>query len=210
MNKKRNIHIILVILFIMLLSPADSVVIADTAAQPVDSTLPDHFGRMFHLPPFAPPTDDIRAALLEAGKPGGILDAKDNLVAGPVNLIVDPSLSANNRNNPTHTAGTTFFGQFLDHDMSFDLTSTLGYTTPPITSVNTRTPTFDLDSVYGEGPTGSPQLYDPNDPIKFRVETGGLFEDLPRDPATKVAIIGDPRNDENINLASAGVFLDER
>ena len=203
MNKKRNIHIF-VILFITLLAPADSGVIAATNAQPVDSTLPDHFGRMFHLPPFAPPTDDIRAALLEAGKPGGILDAKDNLVAGPKNLIVDPSLSANNRNNPTQTAGTTFFGQFLDHDMSFDLTSTLGTTTPPITSVNTRTPAFDLDSVYGEGPAGSPQLYDPNDPIKFRVETTGglgLDEDLPRDPATMVAIIADPRNDENLNLA---------
>jgi hypothetical protein len=156
---------------------------------------------MFHLPPFAPPTDAVRAALLELGKPGGILDANDDLAAGPVKLIVDPTLSTHNRNNPTHTAGTTFMGQFLDHDMSFDTTSRLGQPTNPITVPNARTPAFDLDSVYGAGPVGSPQLYDPNDRIKLRVETGGLFEDLPRDPATDAAILGDPRNDENLMLA---------
>jgi hypothetical protein len=36
----------------------------------------------------------------------------------------------NNPNNPTHTAGTTFFGQFLDHDITFDASSPLGV--PPI------------------------------------------------------------------------------
>jgi hypothetical protein len=49
---------------------------AVSEAHPEDSTLPDHFGRMFNLPPFAPPTDAVRTALLELGKPGGILDAK--------------------------------------------------------------------------------------------------------------------------------------
>ena len=92
-------------------------------------------------------------------------------------------------------------GQFLDHDMMFDRTSQLGQPTNPITVPNARTPAFDLDTVYGEGPLDSPQLYDPNDPIKLRVEAGGLFEDLPRDPATNAAILGDPRNDENLMLA---------
>jgi hypothetical protein len=36
--------------------------------------------------------------------------------------------------------------------------------------------------------------------IKLRVENGGLFEDLPRNP-DGTAIIGDPRNDEHIILA---------
>ena len=116
-------------------------------------------------------------------------------------LIVDPNLSLINRNNPTHTAGVTFFGQFLDHDMTFDLTSRLGFPTQPITSPNARTPFFDLDSVYGNGPGGNPELYDAADPIKFRVESGGQFEDLPRDPTNNAAILGDPRNDENIMIA---------
>ena len=172
-----------------------------TEAHPEDSTPPDRFGRMFHLPPFAQPTEDVRTALIELGKPGGILDAHDDLAAGPKALIVDLALSVNNPNNPTHTAGTTFMGQFLDHDMTFDEKSPLGRPKAPASSPNSRTPAFDLDSVYGGGPDDSPQLYDPNDPIKFQIETGGLFEDLPRDPDTHAAIIADPRNDEHILLA---------
>ena len=81
----------------------------------------------------------------------------------------------------------------------------------PATSPNSRTPSFDLDSVYGAGPA-VPRLYDPNDPIKFQVETGGLFEDLPRDPVTSAAIIADPRNDENLILAGmqAAFLLQQR
>src|SRR4051812_31344393 len=65
----------------------------------------DRFGRIFpHLPSFATPSPALEAALRDIGKPGGMLDARDNLLAGPVQLIVDPTLSANNPNNPTHTA----------------------------------------------------------------------------------------------------------
>ena len=170
-------------------------------AASLDVTLPHRFGRMFPgLPPFAPANDAIRAALMELGKPGGPLDARDHLAAGPVALIVDPALSVNNPNHPTHTAGMTFLGQFLDHDITFDRKSPLGKPRPPITAPNARTPAFDLDSVYGDGPDGSPLLYDPNDMIKFRVESGGLFEDLPRDEH-HVALIADPRNDEHMMIA---------
>jgi len=63
--------------------------------------------------------------------------------------------------------------------------------------------------VYGDGPGDNPELYDPADLIKFRVESGGQFEDLPRDPTNNAAIIGDPRNDENMMLAglTAAVLL---
>ena len=170
-------------------------------AASLEVSLPHRFGRMFPgLSPFAPANDAIRAALRELGKPGGLLDAHDDLAAGAVDLIVDSNLSLNNPNHPTHTAGTTFMGQFLDHDITFDRKSPLGKPRPPITVPNARTPAFDLDSVYGYGPDGSPLLYDPNDPIKFRVESGGLFEDLPRDEH-HVAIIADPRNDENLIIA---------
>jgi hypothetical protein len=170
-------------------------------AQAAEPVRPDRFGRMFLLPPFAPPTDAIRTALLELGKPGGLMDAKDDLTASPFALATDPALSLNNPNNPAHTLGTTFMGQFLDHDMTFDRTSRLGEPTAPRSSPNARTPAFDLDSVYGDGPAGSPQLYDPADPVKFRIESGGLFEDLPREPLSHRAIISDPRNDENLVIA---------
>jgi Animal haem peroxidase len=164
------------------------------------ATSPDRFGRIFNLPPFA----DLKAptlpsALTAMGSPGGILDAKDPLDQGPVNLITNPALSANNPDNPTHTAGTTFMGQFLDHDITFDQTSKLGVPLEPTQAPNSRTPAFDLDSVYGGGPAVSPALYNPADKDKFLVESGGLFEDLPRRP-DRTAIIADPRNDENLMI----------
>ena len=155
---------------------------------------------MFHLPPFAPPTSAVREALLELGKAGGLMDAKDDLAAGPAALIVDPALNLGNQNSTSHTAGVTFFGQFLDHDVTFDTRSRLGFPSQPIKSSNTRTPFLDLDSVYAGGPQGTPELYDPADPIKLKVEDGGQFEDLPRNATTKAAFIADPRNDENLML----------
>jgi hypothetical protein len=167
----------------------------------------DRFGRMFpHLPPFARRSPQLIAALNELGKPGGIMDAKDPLERGPVLLITDPALSVNNPDNPTHTAGTTFFGQFVDHDITFDLGSRLAVPTAPEQSVNSRSPALDLDSVYAGGPRRSPQLYgrrssrDPLAGIKLLVEEGGAFEDLPR-TAAGTAILGDPRNDEHVILA---------
>jgi len=164
----------------------------------------ENFGRLFpQLDPFfEQASSGLNAALLDIAKPGGVLDANDDLAAGPVALIVDPALSVNNPNNPTHTAGTTFMGQFMDHDMTFDLTSRLGEPTEPEDSPNARTPALDLDSVYGGGPRKSPELYERTggSTIKFKVESGGLFEDLPR-TSNNTAIIADPRNDENLIVA---------
>jgi hypothetical protein len=171
------------------------------------ATAPDKFGRIFNLPPFADlNAPSLRPALIEMGKPGGILDAKDPLQEGPIRLITNPELSPNNLDNPTHTAGTTFFGQFLDHDMTFDQVSPLGIPTVPEQSPNARTPALDLESVYGRGPVGDPQFYDPADTAKFRVESGGLFEDVPR-MSNGVAIIGDPRNDENMMISGLHVAI---
>ena len=163
------------------------------------------FTRIFkHLPPFAPPTPRVKAALSELGRKGGLMDARDNLAAGPIELITNPDLRVNNPDSTAHTAGATFMGQFFDHDMTFDTTSRLGKPTNPHTALNARRPLFDLDSVYGDGPAGSPLLYDPADRAKFRVEHGGLFEDLPRD-GSGTAIIADPRNDENLIIAGLQV-----
>ncbi len=112
-------------------------------------------------------------------------------------LITDPNLSLVNKNNPRDTAGMTFFGQFIDHDLTFDATSRLGVRTEPTTSPNSRTARFDLDSVYGGGPVLQPELYDPQAPIKLRLESGGQFEDLPR-RSDGSAVISDIRNDSNL------------
>ena len=180
----------------------------------------DRFGRMFpQLDPFfRDNTPRLRAALQDIGKLGGMLDARDELGNGgkqaAIALIVDPALSARNPNNPGQTAGSTFMGQFLDHDMTFDLTSRLAVVTEPTESPNERTPGFDLDSVYGGGPLRDAELYVPVPrrsrarPTKLRIESGGLFEDLPR-RRDGSAIIADPRNDENMMIAGlqAAVIL---
>ena len=84
------------------------------------------FGRMFPtLPPFAADTPTIRAALLKIGEKGGIIDAQDSEAATPRDLIIDPALNVNNPNNQTMTAGMTFLGQFVDHDITLDTTSSL-------------------------------------------------------------------------------------
>jgi hypothetical protein len=167
---------------------------------PSSPTRPDRFTRIFRLQPFAAPSPQVQQALRALGAPGGLLDALDPLQEGPIRLITNPELSPNNRDNAAHTAGVTFLGQFLDHDMTFDTTSRLGVPRAPEASPNTRTPALDLDSVYGGGPDASLQLYNPADRVKFKVESGGLFEDLPRG-ADGSAIIADPRNDENLMIA---------
>jgi hypothetical protein len=173
---------------------------AQGARSAIVATSPTTFGRMFPgLPAFAEATRPVKDALIALGAAGGPLDAKDDLGEGPVRLITDAGLSANNPNNTTHTAGTTFFGQFVDHDCTFDTTSRMGVPTDPGESPNSRTPSLDLDSVYGAGPVASPQLYDSADRDKLLISSGGLFEDLPRTDGT--ALIADPRNDENLIIA---------
>lgn len=162
---------------------------------------PGQFIRMFEdHPPFVEPGDELTAMLVELGKPGGLLDANDPLEVGPIRLITEPELSPDNPDNPNHTAGSTFVGQFLDHDITNDGSSRLGQPESINRSVNLRSPRFDLDSVYGGGPDDSPQLYRSDDRFMFRVESGGLFEDLPRD-GSGTAIIGDARNDENLIIS---------
>jgi len=146
--------------------------------------------------------DEMREALTELSRPGGLLDANDPLEVGPVRLITEPQLSPNNTDNPTITAGNTFVGQFLDHDLTRDGGSRLGRPEPLDRSTNLRTARLDLDSVYGGGPGESTDLY--TDDFRFVVESGGQFEDLPRDGDMQ-AIIADPRNDENLIVSGIQV-----
>ncbi|MDP4501408.1 peroxidase family protein [Nonomuraea turcica] len=183
------------------LTPAEALAKVVTVQAGGLATAPDRFGRIFNIAPFADfnaPT--LRQALMSMGRPGGVIDAQDPLQEGPIRLITNPELSPNNLDNAAQTAGITFLGQFIDHDLTFDETSPLGVPTAPEQSPNTRTPGLDLDTVYGGGPTADPQYYNPSDPAKFRLESGGRFEDLPRLPNRR-AIIPDPRNDENLMIS---------
>ncbi|TCP33579.1 heme peroxidase family protein [Sphingomonas sp. BK235] len=165
------------------------------------------FGRMFgKLPAFAADTPRIRKALLEIGAVDGPMDAREALDADPKELITDLNLSAHNTNNPRLSAGMTFLGQFLDHDMTFDPTSSLERQVDPEQIANFRTPTLALDNVYGSGPGGSPHLYDRADGDKFLLEPTGTpgKDDVPRN-SQGIALIGDPRDDENLIISQLQV-----
>lgn len=99
-------------------------------------------------------------------------------------------------------AGYIFFAQFIDHEITLDATSPLRGTPLGGSEVeklpNVRSASLDLDCVYGFGPEASPHLYDPRRPGRLAVHPNGF--DLARSPSD-VALIGDPRNDENIFVA---------
>lgn len=99
-------------------------------------------------------------------------------------------------------AGYTYFGQFIDHDVTFDPASSQMRHRDPSGARNFRTPRLDLDSVYGRGPEDQPYLYDQRDGEQGKLIIGKVegseLRDLPRnDRAQGRALIGDPRNDEN-------------
>ncbi len=117
-------------------------------------------------------------------------------------------------------AGYTYFGQFIDHDLTFDPASMLQQQNDPDALVDFRTPRFDLDSVYGRGPDEQPYLFvsvpgtksalfrlgrhlTKGTPDGSTVPETSTRRDLPRyldpdNPSPVRAIIGDKRNDENI------------
>ena len=165
------------------------------------------FGRLFpSLPPFAANTQKVKDALKDMGKKGGIMDANDDLSQDPKDLISRPDLQTNNPNNPAMSAGMTFLGQFIDHDITFDPTSSLERQADPEFIANFRTPGLGLDNVYGSGPGVSPYLYDQSDgqgikmlldPLGSKGMNNADKYDVPRN-TQNIALIGDPRNDENL------------
>jgi hypothetical protein len=138
-------------------------------------------------------------------------------------LYTDPQAlnSIGNKNGPMEASGSAlktssvpvgqvFFGQFIDHDITLDLSSSFARLDRSEDTTNFRTPSLDLDNVYGAGPDGSPYLY-------YNAQTGAnkayngakiltgadqpgatplMQQDLARSAHGR-AIIGDPRNDEN-------------
>jgi hypothetical protein len=115
--------------------------------------------------------------------------------------------------NPKIPAAYTYLGQFIDHDITFDPTSQLQKFNDPDALEDFRTPRYDLDSLYGRGPADSPYLFEWTDlqfrgvkllagrnPATDRDGTPLTGQDLPRNEQGR-ALIGDPRNDENIIIS---------
>lgn len=110
-------------------------------------------------------------------------------------------------------AGYAFFAQFIDHEITLDLTSSLERQVDPQGSKSFRTPRLDLDSMYGDGREGSPFLYDQDHDGKLVLgetvppgsDRQGPTENVGRDDVQRnrqdTAIIVDPRNDENLILS---------
>jgi len=147
------------------------------AYLPVSQQFEGRFGRMFRLPPFVP--SDARIAEIAA--------LMTENATGPT-----PELD-----NPTIPAGYTYLGQFIDHDLTLDTASSLDRANDPDALTNFRSPRFDLDCVYGRGPTDDPFLYDRDSGgEKLLVGRHDDEDDLPRN-GQETALLGDPRNDEN-------------
>jgi hypothetical protein len=114
-------------------------------------------------------------------------------------------------NNLNITAGYTYFGQFVDHDITLDLSALTERDRDLVGESNFRTPQLELDNLYASGPNGdaSPHLFDRMNPGRFLIgstDAGGAGDahvkpglpfDLPRN-TQGIALIGDARNDENL------------
>ncbi len=167
-----------------------------TLAPPPGRTVqPGKFGRMF--PRLTTPLE---------------LD-DDTLAALAATMIEDEETRPLTGDNANVPAGYTYLGQFIDHDITFDTTTISERIVDRPAIENFRTPKLELDSVYGIGPAGSPHLYARDGFDRFIIGecvpgsgagdprmTKPLPNDLPRN-AHGTALIGDPRNDENLLVA---------
>src|SRR5437868_2209466 len=172
---------------------------------PASSQHEGRFGRLFRtLPPARFDEGDLKA----------LADA----MVSEAEAEQTPETEVDSEENSGISAGYTYLGQFLDHDLTFDPVSSLTKQNDPDALVDFRTPRFDLDCVYGRGPDDQPYLYE-NDSRRFllgKVLTGNPNDlktrDLPRNTPSsgspRRALIGDPRNDENVIVSQLqGIFL---
>jgi Animal haem peroxidase len=121
-------------------------------------------------------------------------------------------------------AGFTYLGQFVDHDLTFDKTTvSLGTNVPPSELVQGRSPSLDLDSLYGAGPGDPVSAKFYSDGVHLKVgETDAVGPpplqarqgfDLPRVGGSgskkkkRAANIPDHRNDENLAVAQTHLAM---
>jgi hypothetical protein len=137
-------------------------------------------GRYRKLFESLPALDAEDEALHALGSPGGICDE-----------------DADRSTDGEMAAGWPFFGQFIAHDITADR-SPLGHRADLDRVKNFRTPRANLEGVYAAGPTGSPYLFQKDDPAKLLVGEGG--HDVPRNHEG-IALLGDQRNDTHLFMS---------
>ncbi len=162
------------------------------------------FGRMFRTLPAAQFDEQMLRKLADAMS----AEAED---------APTPETEADDEENPAISAGYTYLGQFIDHDLTFDPASSLERQNDPDGLVDYRTPRFDLDCVYGRGPDDQPYLYreDHLRLLQGDVLTGnaddpnarGVPRIAPEKKEAARAVIGDPRNDENVIVSQLQASL---
>src|SRR5437762_834710 len=160
--------------------------------HPSSTLFEGRFGRMFRTLPMAEfAEEDLKKLAGKMVAPAEARNASEN--------------QDDDEENQGISAGYTYLGQFIDHDLTFDPASSLQKQNDPEALEDFRTPRFDLDSVYGRGPNDQPYLYD-DDGLHMRLGrrlTGSQdprARDLQRNrpgAGRQRALIGDPRNDEN-------------
>jgi len=166
------------------------------------------FGRMFRtLPPANFSIEDLK-------KLANVMAAEPEEVEAEAEA--DAEIQGDPEENSGISAGFTYLGQFIDHDLTFDPSSLSQKQIDPDALTDFRTPRFDLDNVYGRGPDDQPYMYD-EDGLKFVLgkkitnPNDPNARDLPRampDSGARRAVIGDPRNDENVIVSQLhAIFL---
>lgn len=155
-----------------------------------NSFTPGKFGRMFpHLTPWT---------TAECETPEQYLKIISN---HPGFLFYPP----NTQENSSIPAGYTYLGQFISHDISFDPTSISERSVDADFLWNYRTPAFDLDSVYGGGPSLNPYLYKDGLFFAFRHELSNSIPFLDVLRINNLAVMPDIRNDENLIVSQLHV-----
>src|ERR1700692_3491997 len=112
-------------------------------ALSTEESVDSKYGRMF---PDLPSPQSDESILLVLGRSGSVMDAASRLHG-------DSAAT----DNPRIPAAWPFFGQFIAHDITADRSLLLHHARLNELR-NFRTPRFDLEAVYGAGPTGSPYL----------------------------------------------------
>ena len=112
----------------------------------------------------------------------------------------------------TPRIGYTYFGQFLGHDLTHDVTPLAGPYLEAEETPNFRTAAFDLDHVYGGGPAGSPYLYEGEEGAEtFKLGTttpSGYHRDVPvRHGRVLIGDLEDKRNLDNLLLRQLHVLF---
>jgi Animal haem peroxidase len=150
-----------------------------------------YYSRLFEKPAH-PVTADGEAALIDLGSAMRYEEEREGTL--------------------TPRIGYTYFGQFLGHDLSHDVTPLAGPYAEPDKTPNFRTPAFDLDHVYGNGPAGSPYLYEGEEGAEtFKIGAtvpGEYRRDLPVQRGhVLIGDLQDTRNLDNLLLRQLHVVF---